>query len=70
LEESVIPVFQEILKGLPEKEFPQLVWEGSYSCSKMRPGEFGGWVVIIFRDRVESYSTSQWISEMLESQKV
>jgi hypothetical protein len=69
LEESAIPVFQEILQGLPEDEYPCLVWEGSYSCSKMRPGEFGGWAVIIYRDRVESFSTSDWIHEKLEARK-
>lgn len=69
LEEWAIHVLQEILKGLPEDEYPHLIWEGSYSCSKMRPGEFGGWAVIIYRDRVESYSTAQWISEETESQK-
>lgn len=70
LEDYAIPVLQEILKGLPKDKYPHLIWEGSYTCDKMRPGEFGGWAVIIYRDRVESFSTAQWISEETESQKV
>ena len=61
---SVAGVFQEILCGLDAGEYPYLVWEGAYTCSKMRPGEFGGWACVITRDDIYWSSTQEWIENI------
>jgi hypothetical protein len=33
------------------------------SCSKMRDGEVGGGAVLVTADRIESWSSSEWLSE-------
>lgn len=41
-------VFDRLLSRLPE--IKDIVIEGSYTCSKMRPGEFGGFVYRFSRE--------------------
>lgn len=67
---SVAAVFQEILCGLDAGEYPHLVWEGAYTCSKMRPGEFGGWACVITRDDIYWSSTQDWIDEITNGKRV
>lgn len=57
-------VLQHILKDLDPEEYPKLVVEGAYYCSKLRPGEFGGWACVIWRDRIEWGGTQAWIEEV------
>jgi hypothetical protein len=66
LEDGAELVLQEILSGLPE-EYTHVCYEGSTSCSKMRPGEFGGVSCFITRDKVEFFSTSGWIYSKIQS---
>lgn len=47
-------VFQQIVKTAHLKE---LIVQGSWWCSKARPGEFGGWVCRITPKKIKSYST-------------
>jgi hypothetical protein len=60
-EDDWIPVFQRILKRA-EVGYPQLkeIWvEGASTCSKMRPGEFGGFAYLITANDVKSGATYQ-----------
>jgi hypothetical protein len=45
------------------KDIKNIQVEGAHTCSKMRPGEFGGFAVFITREWIEWFSTSQWLSE-------
>lgn len=56
-------VLQEILRGLDPVEYPHLAWEGAYTCSKLRPGEFGGWACFITRDEIQWHSTFEWLEK-------
>jgi hypothetical protein len=39
---------------------------GAYTCSKMRPGEFGGWVIRIDRDNIQYGGTYHLLNRMRE----
>lgn len=60
-------VFQTIL-GKPEnrgkKRITEIVAMAAYTCSKMRPGEFGGWCTRITRDTVQHNSTHGMLEGM------
>jgi hypothetical protein len=45
------------------KDIKNIQVEGANTCSKMRPGEFGGFAVFITRENIKWLSTSQWLSE-------
>ena len=54
---------QDKLRRLDASDYPRIVIEGAATCSKMRPGEFGGFAHLITRDDVRSMSTWQWLDE-------
>lgn len=58
-----LALFHEKLLQLDADEYPRIVIEGAATCSKMCPGEFGGFAYVIERDGVHSFSTSEWIDE-------
>lgn len=56
-------LMQRKLRQLDPVEFPHITIQGSFSCSEMRPDEFGGFAHLITRDAIRSFSTSQWLQE-------
>ena len=58
-----LAIFQEKLRQLDPDAYPHIAIEGAATCSKMRPGEFGGFAILITRDDVRSMSTWQWLQE-------
>lgn len=62
LEDGVLDVLEDILCTLPDRyEYFQI--EGAATCSKMRPGEFGGFAVHITRGNIRAFSTNSWLFE-------
>jgi len=55
-------LLQYILQGL-DKNIEHIQVEGASTCSKLRPGEFGGWACHITRDDIKWYGTGQWLRE-------
>ena len=43
--------------------------EWANTCSKPRPGEFGGGAVIVTRNNTEWFTTGQWISRKVQQHK-
>lgn len=60
---NCLTLLQEKLKLLDANEYPHIVIEGAATCSKMRPGEFGGFALFITREEVRGTSTWQWVNE-------
>jgi hypothetical protein len=58
-----LALMQAKLRQLDPAAFPHITIEGAATCSKMRPGEFGGFAHLITRDEVRSMSTWQWLHE-------
>jgi dethiobiotin synthetase len=58
-----VELLQAKLKQLDPAEYPHIVIEGAYTCSKMRQGEFGGFAYFITRQDIKSIFTAQWIHE-------
>jgi hypothetical protein len=54
-------VFQQIV-ARHKDELPFVVVEGCWWCSKMRPGEFGGFATMILPDEIKSIDTASWIA--------
>lgn len=61
--DSTVRVLQWILKQLPE-EITHLSLEGAFTCSKLMPGEFGGFACFITRDWVQWSGTQSWLRGM------
>jgi hypothetical protein len=61
-----LALFQEKLLRLDSAEYPHIAIEGAATCSKMRPGEFGGFAYLITRDAIRSYTTWQWLREHID----
>lgn len=59
-----IELLQSKLRLLAPEEYPRITIEGADTCSKMRPGEFGGFAYHITREEVQYRSTWQWLGEM------
>lgn len=57
-------IFQEILKKPECEGIEDICIEGAYTCDKLRPGEFGGWVCRITRESVQSDGTSAAFERM------
>ena len=51
-----------VLSTLPEDEVPYITVEYAHTCSKMRPGEFGGGAWFITREGTEFVNTGSWLS--------
>lgn len=60
---SCLHLFQEKLKSLDPVAYPSITIQGASTCSKMRPGEFGGYAHIIERDDIRSFSTWEWLEQ-------
>ena len=63
LETGFDAVLQEILRGLPEAEYPFIEYEAAYFCSKMRQGEFGGLACLVTRDDIQWVTTGGWLRD-------
>jgi len=61
---SWVSIFQEILKKPECEGIEDICVEGAYTCDKLRPGEFGGWVCRITRDSVQYDGTSAAFERM------
>lgn len=63
-----IPSWENILQHILQKpecqDIDEIVVMAAYTCSKMRPGEFGGWVTRITRDRSQSEGTRSMLDRM------
>ncbi len=57
-------VFQGILKKLDCEAIEDICVMGAYTCNKMRPGAFGGWVIRITRDTVQYGGTASVLRDM------
>jgi len=57
-------MFQSKLRQHPEHEIKEIVVECAYTCSRMCPGEFGGWVVRITKDRIDQRSTQDILQQL------
>ena len=57
-------IFQEILKKPECQGIEDICVEGAYTCDKLRPGEFGGWVCRITRESVQHDGTSAAFERM------
>lgn len=63
-EEDLINFLQRlIIKS--DGELRYIAMEGALTCSKMRPGKFGGYAIFVTEDNVEYVSTGQWISDRI-----
>ncbi|WP_201750250.1 hypothetical protein [Tautonia marina] len=51
------------LNSLDQEAYPAITIHGASTCSKMRPGEFGGFAHIITRDHIRSFNTWEWLDE-------
>ena len=60
---NCITLLQSKLQQLDASRFPNITIEGAHTCSKMRPGEFGGFAFFITRDEVQFISSSEWLSQ-------
>ena len=60
---TVMEIYQNILKRLPEDEYPCIIIQGADTCDKMRVDNFGGFAVFITRTEVDSISTFGWIND-------
>jgi hypothetical protein len=54
-------ILQDILRGLSPEEYPYITVEAAMWCSKVRPGEFGGWAAFITRQEIECSGTGSWL---------
>lgn len=59
--ENAANIFQAFLKKFSPDRYFKIEWAST--CSKFRPGEFGGGAVFVTADNVEWNSTDSWISE-------
>src|SRR5262249_12867302 len=60
---NCVTLLQSKLKLLDPADTPHIVIEGAATCSKMRPGEFGGFAYFITREEVRFFATWQWVDE-------
>ncbi|MGE0535172.1 MAG: hypothetical protein AB7O68_09365 [Pirellulales bacterium] len=59
--EAVARLVQEFLRRFRPQASFGLSW--CASCSKMRDGEFGGGAVFVTAERIEAWSSDQWLAE-------
>ena len=63
-EEDIVGEFQTIIKNSNGK-LPWVAFETSYTCDKMRQGEFGGSAIFITADDVQYVGTNTWLTERI-----
>jgi hypothetical protein len=56
---------QAKLRELDPVSYPRITIEGAVTCSKMRPGEFGGFVYFITREEIRYFDTWQWLNQQI-----
>ena len=59
---DVLALLQAKLRQLDAATYPHITIQGAFTCSKMRPEEFGGFAHVITRNGVRSLSTGQWLA--------
>lgn len=68
VEHEITPetIFHSIIEKAMSHNSPidEIVIEGTFSCSKMRPGEFGGFVTLITAEKIQSESTKTMLHKM------
>jgi hypothetical protein len=58
-------VLFEVLKRLPEKEYPYIYLEAACTCTKMRSDGFGGFAWFITRDGMDWMGTGSWVARQI-----
>ena len=58
-------VLFEVLKRLPEKEYPYIYLEAACTCTKMRSDGFGGFAWFITRQRSDCMGTGSWVARQI-----
>ena len=66
--ENIVEIFQAIIKRSKGK-LKYVVIEGAYTCSKIRPGEFGGFACLITKDKDEWFDTGSWLQRQIAKLK-
>ena len=65
---NIFDIFQNVIKRSESSEevdpIKDIIIEGAFTCSKMRPGEFGGFVTRISEGLVQYGSTSELLDQM------
>ena len=67
--EEVEYILQRILKRLDPAEYTHITVQGSWTCDKMRPDNFGGFASLITRDKVESINTWDALQDMIRKMR-
>lgn len=62
-------VLFEVLKRLPEEEYPYIYLEAACTCSKMRSDGFGGFAWFITRNGPDWIGTGSWVSARIAEYK-
>lgn len=62
-------ILQNILRGLSPEEYPYIKVEAAMWCSKVRPGQFGGWASFITREGIEYSGTGSWLDSRVQRWK-
>jgi hypothetical protein len=66
---NCLAILQEKLGYLDPSAYPRIVIEVAATCSRMRPGEFGGFAHLITREFIRSMTTWQWLHEQNASRR-
>jgi hypothetical protein len=68
--DSVYDIFQAVISRTfdseEEEDINEFIIQGAFTCSKLRPGEFGGFVVRITANEVQEGGTAQLLDMMRE----
>ena len=65
--DEAMDVFEEVLKRLPEDEYPFIYFEAGCTCTKMRSDGYGGFAWFITRDWIDVVGTGSWIGERIHT---
>jgi len=58
---NCLTLLQEKLRQLDADAYPHIAIQGAATCSKIRPGELGGFAYLITRHGIRSMSTWEWL---------
>lgn len=59
-EDSYYYIFQKVCRDL---DIPEVVIEGAFTCDKLRPGEFGGFIIRITKDNIQEGGTGSLLEQ-------
>jgi len=65
--EKVADLMEAFFKRSSTKDY--FYMETASTCSKMRPGQFGGSAMFVAKDRIEFYTTAQWVENQIAAWK-